>query len=69
MKLKKNPAENKLLLETMRVHLFKGRVASSFVKLKMEKIAYRLLARQLDNFHNTSTPESTLEDDDRQLLI
>lgn len=50
----------------MRVHLFKGRAASSFVKLKMEKIAYRLLARQLDNFHNIPTPESTLEDDDRQ---
>ena len=64
--LKKNPVENKLLLETMGVHLFKGRIASSFVKLKMEKIAYRLLARQLDNFHNILTSESTLEDDDRQ---
>lgn len=69
MKLKKTLVENKLLLEIMRVYLFKVRVASSFVKLKMEKIAYRLLARQLDNFHNTSTAESTLEDDDRQLLI
>lgn len=49
--LKKNSVEIELLLETRRVHLFKGRAASTFVKLKIEKISYRLLARQLDNAH------------------
>lgn len=58
--------ENKVLLETVRVLLFKGRVAPSFVTLIMENIAYRLLARELDNFHKICTPERTLEDDDRQ---
>lgn len=43
--------ENKVLLEIIRVLLFKGRVAPSFVTFLMENIAYRLLARQLDNFH------------------
>lgn len=59
-------------LETERVHLFKGRVASSFVKLKMDKSGMKfayVLARQLDNFCNIQTPASTLEDDDRQQLI
>lgn len=58
--------ENKVLLETVRVLLVKGRAPPSFLTLIMENIAYRLLARQLDNFYKICSPERILEEDDRQ---